>query len=384
MRRLTLVLIAVGTIAVSCYKDDASAPTGIGANPLAKILLTDAPFPFDTVERVDVYIISVAVSTQPDTGSSGDDSDWEIVAEPHRQVNLLELQRGDTALLGQREIPAGQYRAVRVILDTDSSAGIRYADGTQAQVHWNGPARQSIHAFVERPMEVSAAGTEIVIDFDVGRSFHYNDLDDGAFNFLPWLRAVNRAATGDIVGTVVRDTGGGNAPVSNATVSAWGRGPDTWHVYSTGVTDAAGSYRLAYLLSGTYIVGVDPPAASGYASVLDSNVVVTSGATTTHHVTLAPFSGSIMIQGASSMLVGRTNELEAIVVTAQQQQDPDAPVAWQNLDTAVLGLVDSLRFARVTSKAIGTGRIVAASGSLADTLTIQVAADTSSAPSSRQ
>jgi hypothetical protein len=148
------------------------------------------------------------------------------------------------------------------------------------------------------------------------------------------------------------------------------------------VTDAAGHYRLAYLLPGTYIVGVDPPSsASSLGSTLDSNVVVSRGVETTHNVTLSQFGGSILINGASSMLVNRTNRLEAFVVTAQHQQDPDAVVAWQNLDTAVLGLVsyvDSSRVARVTSKVVGTGRIVATSGSLADTLVIHVAPDTSS------
>jgi hypothetical protein len=92
--------------------------------------------------------------------------------------------------------------------------------------------------------------------------------------------------------------------------------------------------------------------------------------------------GSILIQGASSMLVGQTNQLEAIVVSSRHEQDPDATVVWQNLDATVLGLVvDSVRFARVTARTVGSGRIVATSGPLADTLVIQVVADTSSGPS---
>ncbi len=116
---------------------------------------------------------------------------------------------------------------------------------------------------------------------------------------------------------------------------------------------------------------------------LDSNVAVNRGVETTHHITLSAFSGSILIQGASSMLANRTNRLEAFVVNAQHQQEPTAIVAWQNLDTTVLGLVsyvDSSRIARVTSKTVGSGRIVATSGSFVDTLVIQVAPDTSSGP----
>lgn len=381
MSRLKIALLAVATITAACYKDDASGPAN--GKPMTKVLITDAPFPFDTVQSVNVYIVSIAVSTQPDTGSSADNMIWVTVTEPHRQINLLELQQGDTALLGEGDIPAGQYRAVRLILDTDSSAGIRFTDGSLALVHWNGAGRQALHVFVEAAMDVPEEGTDIVIDFDVGRSFHYNNRGDGGFDFFPWIRAVNRAATGNIAGTVRRDSSGGGTPgpVRNVTVSAWGGGPGNWDIYSTGVTDAAGHYRLAYLLPGPYIVGVNPPSSSSLASRLDSNVVVSIGNETTHDVTLSVFRGDIFILGASSMLVNRTNQLEARVINAQHQHDSTAAVAWQNLDPTVLGLRDSLRFAYVTSKTVGTGRIVASSGGFADTLVIHVAADTSSGPS---
>ena len=100
------------------------------------------------------------------------------------------------------------------------------------------------------------------------------------------------------------------------------------------------------------------------------------GFETTHNVTLSAFRGDVFILGASSMQVNHTNPLEAIVVNAQHQQNPNAIILWQNLDTAVLTLaVDSNRYARVTSRIVGTGRIVAASGALADTLVIHVAPD---------
>ena len=373
MSRLLLALLAVGTMTVACYQDDSTGNTN--SRPV-NVALTDAPFPFDTVQSVNVYVISVSVSTQPDTGSSADSMSWVTVTEPHRQINLLALQQGDTALLGGDEIPAGQYRAVRLILDGDSS-NIRYKDGSLAQVNWGGSGRQAIHAFVEAAVDVGTEATDIVIDFDVGRSFDYYN---GAFNFLPWIRAVNRAETGNIAGVV----SGPSGPVPGATVSAWGGGPSNWYIFSTGVTDGDGHYRLAYLLPGTYIVGVDAPGGSNLAAALDSNVAVNKGFETTHNVSLSLFSGSILINGASSMLANRTNRLEAFVINAQHQQDPAAPVAWQNLDTAVLGLatyVDSTHIARVTSKTIGTGRIVATSGAFADTLVIHVAADTSSGPS---
>jgi hypothetical protein len=378
--RLTLiaaaVAVAVVTVVGACYQDDATAANGL--RRATRVLITDAPFPFDTVQSVDVYIISISASTQPDTGSSADNMQWVPIVELHRQINVLSLQRGATSLLGEKEIPADMYKAIQVIIDVDSSA-VRFKDGSQAVVRWGGSGRQALHTFVEAAMNVPIDGADIVLDFDVGNSFAYNNLGDGAFDFFPWIRAVNEAATGSISGVVSHDTSGGPAgPVANATVSAWGGGPSNWYIYSTGTTDAAGHYKLAYLLPGTYIVGVDPQLPSNLASHLDSTVVVARGADTPHSVVLSAFHGSIYITGASSMIVGHTNSLEAIVVDAQHQQNPDAVVTWANLDTAVLGLVEnSPRHASVTSKKVGSGRIVAASGQLADTLTIFVAPDSS-------
>jgi len=377
MPRLSLALLAVATIAVACYKDDVTTAVPNSRKPMAKVLLTDDPFPFDSVQSVQVYIVSIAVSTHPDTGTSADSMHWETVAAPHRQVDLLTLQQGLTDSLGSGQVTADQYKAVLVTINVDSSTGIRFKNGSEAVVRWNGSGQESYGVFVEAPINIPDTGAVIVIDFDVGRSFVYNQLGDGAFDFFASVRAVNRAATGSIAGTVIHDTSGGPAgPVADATVSAWGGGPSNWYILSTGKTDAAGHYRLAYLLPGTYIVGVEPPSGSNFGSALDSNVAVNRGFETTHNVTLSAFRGDVFILGASSMQVNHTNPLEAIVVNAQHQQNPNAIVVWQNLDIAVLTVaVDSNRYARVTSRIVGTGRIVAASGALADTLVIHVAPD---------
>ena len=378
MSRLSLALLAVATITAACYQDDARI-SGNSPAAKAKVLLTDDPFPFDSVQSVQVYIVSIALSTHPDTGTSADSMHWVTVAAPHRQVDLLTLQQGLTDSLGAGPVTADQYKAVLVTINVDSSAGIRFKNGSPAVVRWNGSGQESYGSFVEAPINVPDTGAVIVIDFDVGRSFVYNQLGDGAFDFFASIRAVNRGATGNISGTVTHDTSAGPVgPVANATVSAWGGGPSNWYILSTGKTDAAGHYRLAYLLPGTYIVGVEAPSGSNFSSALDSNVAVNRGAETTHNVTLSAFRGDVFILGASSMLANHTNRLEATVVNAQHQQDTLASVVWQNLDTAVLGLVtyvDTARVARVTSKAVGTGRIVASSGSLADTLVIHVVPD---------
>src|SRR5947207_6293763 len=193
MSRLPLALLAVALLTAACYKDDPTL-SGLPAHrkPMAKVFLTDDPFPFDSVQSVQVYIVGIDVSTRPDTGTSADSMHWVSVAAPHRQIDLLTLQQGLTDSLGIGEVTADQYKAVRVTINVDSSAGIRFTNGSQAVVRWNGAGQESFGSFVEAPIDVPDTGAVIVIDFDVGRSFVYNQLGDGAFDFFAAIRAVNR------------------------------------------------------------------------------------------------------------------------------------------------------------------------------------------------
>src|SRR5206468_3289493 len=236
MPRLSLALLAAAAIAVACYKDDVTTAVPNSGKPMAKVLLTDDPFPFDSVQSVQVYIVSIAVSTHPDTGTSADSMHWVTVAAPHRQVDLLTLQQGLTDSLGTGQVTADQYKAVLVTINVDSSAGIRFKNGSPAVVHWNGAGQQSYGVFVEAPINIPDTGAVIVIDFDVARSFPFNNRGDGAFDFFATMRAVNRAATGSIAGTVQHDAsvGGSSGPVADATVSAWTGGPSNWYVLTTG------------------------------------------------------------------------------------------------------------------------------------------------------
>ena len=104
MSRPTLALLAVATIAVGCYKDDVRALGGPASRmPMAKVLLTDDPFPFDSVQSVQVYVVSIALSTHPDTGTSADSMHWVTVAAKGSEtlLHLCEtkpLEKGNTGI----------------------------------------------------------------------------------------------------------------------------------------------------------------------------------------------------------------------------------------------------------------------------------------------
>src|SRR5437870_9735050 len=129
-RSLALPLLATALLlGGGCYQDDTSGPAT--HKPLAKVLLTDAPFPYDSVSSVNLHVVRIEASTQMDTSGG----DWVVIAEPRQTFDLLQLQQGTTAILGEGQIPAGEYHAVRMTIDTSLSS-IRSPAG-QIPVNWN-------------------------------------------------------------------------------------------------------------------------------------------------------------------------------------------------------------------------------------------------------
>jgi hypothetical protein len=362
-------------LSLGCYEADTSTLPLQGQ--VARVLLTDAPFPYDSVDRVDVYVTRIDASATYDTSGA---ATWTLIVAPRRRFNLLSLQQGTTALLGEGELAAGQYAAVRMVINTDSSA-IRWTNGSAAQVNWQNAASGGelvLHALVEAPVQVSAgaSGAEIVIDFDVGRSFLFDFFGTREFTFLPWIRAVTTSITGAIEGTVTSSHTGLVAPVRNANVSVY-RGDSS--LAATGRTNAAGFYRVAFLRTGTYRVRVEQPDLPFLAPVVAAGIAVTAGHTTLHSVALPPAGGGgayVQITGPSSVGVGGTIALRAAVGDAAGNPVVNPVISWTISDTGLVTLRDSGTTAFVGGKRPGTVSITALSGGKADTVTVTVIGST--------
>src|SRR3989442_10367664 len=131
-QRVVVPLIAAVAVLAGggCYQDDSSGPPR--GQPLVRVSLTDAPFPYDSVASVNVYVVRVEANAKPDTSGGGD---WVPIAEPRKSFNLLALQRGTTAFIGEGELPAGQYRAVPMTVATSLSF-LLWKTGAKARVDW--------------------------------------------------------------------------------------------------------------------------------------------------------------------------------------------------------------------------------------------------------
>ncbi len=397
-RTLTLVAGLAALFLMSACDDPVGQPSDAVT---ARVRLTDSPFPFDRVSRVDVHIVSVDATENPDT-TAGTVA-WTNIAAPHQTFNLLALQRGVTAIIGEKAIPAGQYSAVRLVIDTEQSS-ITLTDGTAATVRWPVLGELALHALVQDALASYAPGTEmnVVIDFDVGRSFQFVEAgadtlstnpSDGYFVFLPWIRAVNEAGTGGIAGTVTADLNGDGTfePIENASVTIMSGdptfGPLTWSTVATGRTDAAGSFVVDFLLVGSYIVQAAPPSdvQAGAATLADVNVSI--GQRTTVSLQLpAADPASLEILGAGSVRLNQEIVLRAVVLDTNGDTLSGQPVSWNAWPADLVTLADPQdggapvrEWVGVTGRKAGVVSIRATSLGLFDSVAVQVV-DPNAAP----
>jgi hypothetical protein len=189
--------LAAGALVVAC-SGDGTGLTTVPPNGTVVVQLTDAPFPFDSVKSVDVFIVRVDAkladtdSAQADANTSDADRNangWTTIAEPKAKFDLLTLQAGKLATLGQAPLPAGSYRGFRIVIDPAQSA-VTLTNGQVVDVKWPSAGRSGIKVNLDKPLAVTAgATTTLVVDFDVSQSFvmRGNAMKNGLL-FKPVLR----------------------------------------------------------------------------------------------------------------------------------------------------------------------------------------------------
>lgn len=261
-----------------------STQTGTGQTGATQVLLTDAPFPYDQVSRVDVYIERISASGTVDTNGH----EPGTIVSPHKRFNLLDLSNGVVADLGTGSLLTGSYVQVWITINADSSSITLKNNTVLTRGHGINlfePSVFSLIVFTDPPLQITEQGAVVVIDFNVGRSFRpVNPADASAgFAFIGYVSALNTALTGSLSGAV---TGAGGGPIPDASVTLLTTNPtypaDTvyWGVSGTARTDAAGMFRMAYVHPDTgYTVLVEAPLSSAFGAAARS-VAVARGAET--------------------------------------------------------------------------------------------------------
>lgn len=199
------VLFAASTVAIACSSEGSLAP---GQTKVA-VRLTDAPFPYDSVKSVDVFVVRIDARQQPadstaaaqnvSSDSSSARGGWTTIATPNRLINIAAL-RNDTTSLGTATLPSGSWSALRMIIDPAQSSvtlnnGTKLSTGTSATsgIVFPSAAKSGIKINLTGNTTLTPGdSTSLVVDFDLDNSFvmRGNSLERNGLLFKPVIKAV--------------------------------------------------------------------------------------------------------------------------------------------------------------------------------------------------
>src|SRR5215210_5368681 len=111
--RFVTAVASCALLSLAC-SDSSGNRTG-----LLTVRLTDTPFPFSEVARVDVFVVRVDARTSEasdeETATEARHEGWTTVAEQDVLVNLLDLSQGRTTNLGATTLRTGTYNGFRLV-----------------------------------------------------------------------------------------------------------------------------------------------------------------------------------------------------------------------------------------------------------------------------
>jgi len=218
-----------------------------------KIYLADKPAAFDAV---NIVVSQVSVHTSDGDSLSG----WTVICDTTQTHDLLELTNGAMALFANHQLEPGHYTQIRlkigdgshVIVD-GSQYDLKIPSGSQSGIKLN-------HQFrIQEDLTY-----ELLLDFDAEKSVI--NKGNGQYQLKPVIRAIAKATSGSISGTV-----------NPKSVEAFAlTDPDT---VAQAHSDTSGYFKLIALPEGSYSVHIVADDTT-YADTTFSDVTVLAGQTT--------------------------------------------------------------------------------------------------------
>jgi len=300
------------------------APAGNGT---LRIGLTDAPrCKVGNDDLSAVYVTVERVRVHQSSDAADDAAGWrELVVNPVRRIDLLELTNGRLEELGTLPLPAGDYTQVRMVLSPNSggfAANAVVLDGQTAELPLQTPSAAQSGLKLKTPFTVPAnTVVDLVIDFDACRSIVRRG--NGSHLLKPVLRADLR--------TVAAIEGYVASVPSGVVVSAQKNGVA---VRST-VPDRDGRFVLAYLdpAAAPYdVVFTAPLASTAVVAAVPASIAAVTHVSTVAAPVVLPASA----QQQASGVVGPAAARDLAAVRALQAVGTVAAVevAHSNVDPA--------------------------------------------------
>ena len=246
--------LALAVLLAACGGGGGGSATGI-----LSLTATDAPIDHSMVEEALIRVDLVRAHSS----ASGESGFKEIYDGDPIELDLLDLRNGVVQELGEAEVPAGDYRQVRLRV---ASAELRLTNGREystsdGSLHLTSQGTSGFKVFIDPPVRVlGGARTELLLDIDLTKTFLPVPADDpmnaDSFQLHPVIRAANVAETGEVRGLVLaEDPPGAPTPVADATVYLLLPGePDPANHVASTVTETDGAYAFLGVQPGHYDV----------------------------------------------------------------------------------------------------------------------------------
>ncbi len=299
---LALLIVGLAVLLPLARQESTPIPSAPETGTL-KLYLSDAPK--DDTKIVGVWITIVGIQYHRD-GKWVTVNDTDFVGP--QTHNLTALTGGVSALLGELELPAGNYTQIRFILDIRGEQGpsanntgcwVELTDGTTAPLFCPSGNQTGYKAVGNFTIPVNAE-VEVTADWDVQKAV-VKAGQSGKYILKPTIRLIVNKQAGNISGSITNgsiytdivvyayEEGTWNAMEDDEPIGEQSRFPKA---VSSGQMDEGGNYTLAWLAPETYDLVVAGFYDGDFGEVLGfiSDVEVQSEQTTTQdiEIPLAP------------------------------------------------------------------------------------------------
>ncbi len=275
------------------YGSSSSSSAGDGNSGSLRMAMTDAPS--CGYDAVNITVAKVRVNQNASAADT--DAGWsEITLNPAVRLNLLSLNNGVLADLGQTSLGAGTYTQLRLVL-ADNTTAAPLANSVIAtggsEVALKTPSGQQ--SGVKANINIAVAANQMadfVIDFDACKSV-VSAGASGNFLLKPVVTVVPRLVSG-VTGYV--DIGMANG---NTTAALQQSGV----VVKSTPADSTGKFMLQPVAAGTYTLVVTAP---GRTTTVITGVAVTANTVTAINTSATPLNPPASAQGSFAGTVSST------------------------------------------------------------------------------
>ncbi len=264
---IVLALAAALGLGLAAGCSDSTAPAASPGEGRLVLALTDAPGDFDAV---NVVVIGVRAHRAGEDSTAG----WFTVSDDTFAVDLLTLTDGNSVVIADSLLPAGDYTQIRLLLGDGCHVVV---DGQEHPLEV--PSGDTSGLKLNHPFTLEA-GTiyAATLDFDAHRSIHRTG--NGRWKMKPVIRIIVDAVSGRLQGAV-------DPAAARALVWAVS-GADSALAWADTVT---GAFAFAMLPAGLYDVSVVPTAGAWADTTLAAVPVAAGGLNDLGAIALRPLDG---------------------------------------------------------------------------------------------